>query len=38
MGKKEKLLAKMHQKPKNIRPEALEGVLIWLGFEKRQGR
>ncbi len=38
MGKKEKLLAKLRQNPKNIRPEELEGLLVWLGFEKQQGR
>jgi predicted RNA binding protein YcfA (HicA-like mRNA interferase family) len=27
----------MRQNPKNIRPEELEGVLLRLGFEKRQG-
>lgn len=38
MGKKEKLLAKMRQNPKNIRPEELEQLLLWLGFEKRAGK
>ena len=28
----------MRRNPKNIRPEELEGVLLRLGFEKRQGR
>jgi predicted RNA binding protein YcfA (HicA-like mRNA interferase family) len=38
MGKKEKLLAKLRQNPKNIRPEELEQVLLRLGFEKRAGK
>jgi predicted RNA binding protein YcfA (HicA-like mRNA interferase family) len=37
MGRKEKLLAKMRQNPKNIRPEELERLLLRLGFEKRKG-
>jgi predicted RNA binding protein YcfA (HicA-like mRNA interferase family) len=37
MGRKEKLLAKMRQNPKNVRPEELERLLLRLGFEKRQG-
>jgi predicted RNA binding protein YcfA (HicA-like mRNA interferase family) len=38
MGKKEKLLAKLRRNPKNIRPEELEKLLLWLGFEKRAGK
>lgn len=38
MSTKDKLLAKLRQNPKNIRPEELEQVLLWLGFEKREGR
>jgi predicted RNA binding protein YcfA (HicA-like mRNA interferase family) len=38
MSKKEKLLAKLRQNPKNIRPEELEQLLLWLGFEKREGK
>jgi predicted RNA binding protein YcfA (HicA-like mRNA interferase family) len=37
MGRKKKLLAKMRQNPKNVRPEELERLLLRLGFEKRQG-
>ena len=38
MSQKEKLLAKLRQNPKNIRPEELEQILLWFGFEKREGK
>jgi hypothetical protein len=37
MSKKEKALAKLRSNPKNVRFEALEKVLLGLGFIKRQG-
>jgi predicted RNA binding protein YcfA (HicA-like mRNA interferase family) len=38
MSQKEKLLAKLRQNPKNIRPEELEQILLWFGFAKREGK
>ncbi len=36
MGKKEKLLQKIRQNPKNVRFEDIDKLLLSLGFEKRQ--
>lgn len=36
MGKKEKLLHKFRQNPKNVRFEEVDKLLRSLGFEKRQ--
>jgi predicted RNA binding protein YcfA (HicA-like mRNA interferase family) len=36
MGKKEKLLERFHQNPRNVRFEEIDKLLLSLGFEKRQ--
>jgi predicted RNA binding protein YcfA (HicA-like mRNA interferase family) len=36
MGKKEKLLQKIRQNPKNVRFEDIDKLLLSFGFEKRQ--
>jgi len=36
MGKKEKLLERFRQNPRNVRFEEMDKLLLSLGFEKRQ--
>ncbi len=36
MGRRAKKLERFRQNPKNVRYEELEGVLLYLGFEKRR--
>ncbi len=36
MGKKEKLIRKLRQNPKNVRFNDIDKLLLSLGFEKRQ--
>lgn len=37
MGRRAKKLERFRQNPKNVRYEELEGVLLYLGFNKRRG-
>jgi len=36
MTKRQKLLQRLRQNPKNVRFEEMDGLLLSLGFEKRQ--
>ena len=36
MGKKEKLIQRLRQNPRNVRFEDIDKLLLSLGFEKRQ--
>lgn len=36
MGKREKLLDSMRNNPRGIRPDKLDSLLIYYGFEKRR--
>ena len=38
MGRREKLLEKIRNNPKNVRFEDVDRLLIWAGFECRQPR
>ena len=38
MSKKEKAIAKLRQNPRNVRFDELRGILLYLGFEERQGK